>query len=200
MNKLVFDTEALDLNNRYVYNLGYVIMNEEGKILVERDFTIKQVYDNAIAMATTYYSKKRPLYTSKMKGRTTHKKYWGIACQQMIRDIKNYQVKEAYAYNSGYDVGAFQLMVNTFKNINPLNKVKVVDIMDLLNILINTKEYYEYCKANNFITEKGNLKKSAEVVYGYITNNPNYIEEHTALEDSKIEATILQVLLDLNEL
>ena len=58
MNKLVFDTEALDLNNRYVYNLGYVIMNEEGKILVERDFTIKQVYDNAIAMATTYYSKK----------------------------------------------------------------------------------------------------------------------------------------------
>ena len=72
--------------------------------------------------------------------------------------------------------------------------------MDLLNILINTKEYYEYCKANNFITEKGNLKKSAEVVYGYITNNPNYIEEHTALEDSKIEATILQVLLDLNEL
>lgn len=200
MNKLVFDTEALDLNNKYIYNLGYVIMNEEGKILVERDYAIKQVYDNSIAMATAFYSKKRPLYTSKMKGRKTQKKYWGMACQQMIRDIKKYQVEEAYAYNSSYDVGAFQLMVKTFKNINPLNQVKVVDIMDLLNILINTREYYEYCKTNNFITQKGNLKKSAEVVYGYIINNPNYIEEHTALEDSKIEATILQVLLDLNEL
>ena len=55
MNKLVFDTEALDLNNKYIYNLGYVIMNEKGKILVERDFTIKQVYDNYIAMATAFY-------------------------------------------------------------------------------------------------------------------------------------------------
>ena len=33
--------------------------------------------------------------------------------------------------------------------------------------------------------------KTAEAVYAYITGNPEYSEEHTALEDSKIEAAIL---------
>ena len=34
-------------------------------------------------------------------------------------------------------------------------------------------------------------RKTAESVFAYITQNGDYKEEHTALEDSKIEARIL---------
>lgn len=200
MNRLVFDTEALNLNNRIIYNVGYCIIDDNGKTLLEKNFVVKQVYDNKMVMSTAYYNNKTSLYTRKMKGRKTKKVYWGDVCRIMKKDIKDFNISKAYAYNSNYDVGAFATTQKLFKNkINPLNDVEVIDIMDYLDILINSVDYNNYCKTNNFITERGGLKKSAEVVYGYITNNPNYVEEHTALEDSKIEKDILILLLTLND-
>lgn len=200
MNRLIFDTEALNLNNRIIYNVGYCIIDSNGKTLLEKNFVVKQVYDNKMVMSTAYYNNKTPLYTSKMKGRKTKKVYWGDVCRTMKKDIKDFNVSKAYAYNSNYDIGAFATTQKLFKNkINPLNDVEVIDIMDYLDILINSADYNNYCIDNNFVTEKGYLKKSAEVVYGYMTNNPKYIEEHTALEDSKIEKDILILLLTLND-
>lgn len=200
MNRLIFDTEALNLNNRIIYNVGYCIIDGNGKTLLEKNFVVKQVYDNKMVMSTAYYNNKTPLYTRKMKGRKTKKVYWGDVCRIMKKDIKDFNISKVYAYNSNYDVGAFDTTQKLFKNkINPLNDVEVIDIMDYLDILINSVDYSNYCKTNNFITERGGLKKSAEVVYGYITNNPNYVEEHTALEDSKIEKDILILLLTLND-
>ena len=41
-------------------------------------------------------------------------------------------------------------------------------------------------------------QKKAETLFRYLTNNPNYTEEHTALEDSKIELFILLTALGLS--
>ena len=52
------------------------------------------------------------------------------------------------------------------------------------------------CKQKTFLmdceyTAKGNIKTNAEKVFQYITQNFDFIENHTALDDSIIESQIL---------
>ena len=67
--------------------------------------------------------------------------------------------------------------------------------LDIWSAIVMTKccckKYVKFCKKNGFMTEKGNCKTSAEVVWGYLTNNPNFEEEHTGLADCEIEYKIL---------
>ena len=50
------------------------------------------------------------------------------------------------------------------------------------------KKYYK------FFTEKGNLKMTAEAIYCYISNNPDFTESHTALHDCIIEYEIYKYI------
>lgn len=192
-NLLVFDTETISTEKRFIYNIGYVIVDPDGKYLVERDMLVRQVYDNKPLFETAYYANKRPLYLSKMKGRQTKKVSWGEACRVMLKDIKQYHVLDGFAFNSPFDVGAFYFTHNFFGNKRrPLDGIKVHDIRKLIKVFTETEEYKEWCKANGFLTAKGRPQETAEVVYAYITANSNYVEEHTALEDSRIETEILE--------
>jgi hypothetical protein len=47
---------------------------------------------------------------------------------------------------------------------------------------------------NKFITEKGNLKMSAEAIYCFLSNNPDFKEKHTAVADCQIEFEIYKYL------
>ena len=82
MKILVLDTETLGLNDRRVYDLGYVIYDTEAKkVCVMRDYIIKQVYDNPRLMATAYYGNKRPIYEERLHTRYCKKVWWGTACR-----------------------------------------------------------------------------------------------------------------------
>lgn len=54
-----------------------------------------------------------------------------------------------------------------------------------------SRNYFNFIEKNNYLTEKGNPISKAEIVYRYLFDENNFIEEHTALEDSKIELSIL---------
>lgn len=197
MNAIIFDTETLNLNKPNCYNVGYQIVDlANGKVLCKRDFVIKQIYDNKILFNSAYYADKRPLYTSKMKGRTAKKVYWGEMCRQMCNDIKQHQVADGFAYNASFDIKVFDYNHNYFKNKRkPLNLLNVHDIMDYIEPIISLKEYDDFTRANGNITESGRTKRTAETLFAYLTNNKDYAEEHTALEDSKIETDILLTAL-----
>ena len=199
MNRIIFDTETISLNKRFIYNIGYVITDGDGKVLLERDMVIRQVYDNKPLFATGYYADKRPLYTKYMKGRRTKKVSWGEACRIMCKDIKDYNVTDGYAYNSDFDEQAFYFTHCFFGNKRrPLDGIKVHDIMDFIPFT-TSQAYKDFCKTNGFLTKNGRCKITAETTYAFITNNPNYKEEHTALEDSKIESAILEYGLTWKE-
>jgi hypothetical protein len=44
---------------------------------------------------------------------------------------------------------------------------------------------------NNLISPSGNIKTSAETVYAYITQNAEFNESHTGLQDVLIEVQIM---------
>lgn len=198
---LVFDTETISLEKKFIYNLGYVIADADGKIICERDFVIRQIYDNKPLFATSYYVVKRPLYTRRLQGRKCQKVSWGEACRIMCKDIQTHGVTDGYAYNSPFDISAFYFNHLFFRNKRrPLDGIKVHDIMKEIEGLVNTEEYRNYCRVHGFMTRNGRTRQTAEVVYGYITQNPNYIEEHTALADSRIELAILRAATRATEI
>lgn len=192
MNILVFDTETISLNRPYIYNVGYVIADEKtGKTLVKRDLVIKQVWENKPLLSTAYYSYKKPLYISALRGRKAKLVHWGEMCRIMCKDIQRYNVLHAYAYNSPFDERAFYFNHCYFMNKRrPLDNVFVHNIMDEVKPILKQDNYITFCTQNDYLTKTGRPQKTAESMYAYLTNNPNYQEEHTALADSEIELYI----------
>ena len=58
-------------------------------------------------------------------------------------------------------------------------------------VLFTQKTFPKVAVREGWISEKGNYKTSAEIAYRYITGEHEFEEEHTGLEDVKIECQIL---------
>lgn len=57
--------------------------------------------------------------------------------------------------------------------------------------LLNNDDYRQQCINNNWLTESGKFfKTSAETTFRYLTNDTNFEERHTAIEDTEIESEI----------
>ena len=200
--KLVLDTETVNLQKQFVYDLGYAIADHEGEVIATKSYVISQIYNNKELFATSYYSNKRPLYESRLKSGYSKKVGWGNAMRYLANDIKKYGVTEIYAYNSRFDARAFAFMCAWYGCANPLGNMEVLDIMDFTKPIIDTQEYKDFCAANGFMTahkKSPRPQQKAETLYRYLTKNVNYEEEHTGLEDSLIELEILMTALGLLE-
>ena len=56
MNILVFDTETIDVEHPFCYNVGYVVVNTKTKEkLLKRDYVVEQVWGNKMLFSTAYY-------------------------------------------------------------------------------------------------------------------------------------------------
>lgn len=193
MNILVFDTEtAGSFNKPFCYNIGYVIANTETKeILLKKDFVVEQIWHNLPLFDSAYYADKRPLYIASMRAKKTKLEKFGYIMREMARDIKAYQVENAYAFNSSFDINVFEYGCNWFKCINPLETINVFDIRAFAIQYLVNEDYKAFCDKHEFYTETGNYSTTAENVYRYITKDTEFLEDHTALSDSLIETEIL---------
>lgn len=198
MNVVVFDTETANMQKRFCYNVGYVILDiSTGERLVERDFVVEQIWHNVELFATAYYADKRELYVKKMRSRKTVMDKWGYIMQTMIHDFKRFEVVCAYAYNSPFDDKVFNC--DWFKTQNPFDTIPIYDLMGLAcDCITQYDNYHDYCEEHGFFTEsETEYSITAETVYRFISDDPTFVEEHTALEDAKIEASILMRCLNM---
>ena len=117
---------------------------------------------------------------------------WGYIMRKLKQDIIKYGVTEVYAYNSDFDDKVINYNCEWFKCNNPLENIPVYDIWGYASEFITCEmDYKQFCEKHERFTDTGNYKGSAEVVYQYITDNPDFIEEHMGIFDSEIEAGIL---------
>ena len=199
--KLVLDTETISLEKPFVYDLGYVITNDNGDIIAKKSYVISQVWNNKELFATAYYADKKPLYYARLKSGYSKKVGWGHAMRYLANDIKKYGITEIYAYNSKFDSRALNFMCAWYKVVNGLGGIEIQDIMNFIKPITTTQDFFNFCESNGYMTNHKipQPQKKAETLYRYLTNNVNYEEEHTGLEDSLIELQILMTALGLLE-
>jgi hypothetical protein len=202
MSKLIIDFETIGLEKTFAYDMGYVIAhNETNEVIHRKSYVITQIYNNKELFATGYYANKLPLYVERLKSGYSKKVSWGNAMRFLANDIKKYGVTEIYAYNSKFDAKVMAFMCEWFNVKNPTANFEFKDIMDYINPIISTENYKEFCKTNGFMTKhkRPQPQKKAETLYRYLTNNIDFVEEHTGLEDSLIELEILLTALAMLE-
>ena len=201
MSYLVFDTETTSLDKPFCYDVGYSIFDDDNILITRKHYVVEQVWHNLPLFESAYYKEKRPLYVQLMRSKKAVMDKWGYIMRAMSRDIVNYNVTVAYAYNSDFDDKVFSFNCDWFKCNNPLETIPVRDIWGYVSEFIsNTQEYKDFCEANSYFTDTGNYKASAEVVYRYIQHDIVFEEAHMGAYDVDIEAQILQFCFEMGAL
>lgn len=197
MNICVFDTETTSLDKPFCYNIGYFIIDTDNwESLVCRSYVVEQIWHNLPLFSTAYYANKRPLYVAAMRAHDTIMDKFGYICRQMSRDFSQYNVDTAFAYNSPFDEKVFEFNCDWFKCNNPFDTVNIKDIRGFAHYFLVDDAFKLFCEKNELFTETGNYSTTAETMYRYVSQNLDFIEDHTALEDSVIEAEILRACIE----
>lgn len=193
MNIAIFDTECIGIDKLFCYNIGWLIVDTEtGAILSKQDYVVEQIWHNVELFSTAYYADKRSIYVSRMRRKSTIMDKFGYITRLMAREFKQFNVEAAFAYNSSFDERVFKFNCDWFKVINPFDNIPIYDIRGHVHRTIAlTEEYQAFCQEHELFTEAGNYSTTAETVYRFLTNDPEFKEEHTALQDSVIEWEIL---------
>lgn len=196
---MVLDTETTSLDKPFCYDCSWVIMEKEtGNLIDFKANVIEQVWHNLPLFESAYYKEKRVKYVDMMRRHQAKMDKWGYIMRDMRQDIRKYNISEVYAYNSGFDDKVISYNCDWFKCNNPLENVAIYDIWGYASEYITKlPQYRNFCETNERFTDTGNYKGSAEVVYQYLKNNPDFIEEHMGLFDSEIEAYILYVCVHM---
>lgn len=196
---IVLDTEtANSVEQPLPYDIGWAIVDRQGNVYKTHSYVVYEIYcKEKELMKSAYYAEKLPKYEEEIKSKK--RKIAGIWTirKKMLADMKEFDTTTVCAYNMGFDKRALN---NDIRYISkswmrwffPYGTEFQCIWHCACQVLLNRKSYIRFAEKYNLITPAGNIQTSAESCYKYITNNPNFKEEHTGLEDVLIEVEILK--------
>jgi hypothetical protein len=194
---MVIDVEGTgEPTNAFVYDVGGKIVDRQGNEYERFSFVVSDIFENGELMSSAYYFEKIPKYYDELANNRTKKISFYHIRKYIINLMIKYGVKEVFAYNAVYDRNALNntlanLTNNKYRYFFPYGtKISCIWYM-ACQVLCTKKSYYVFCVTNNFVSNAGNIRTSAEVVYAYLTNNVIFEEKHMGVYDSDIESEIL---------
>lgn len=208
---IVIDTEAtpivpmgdkVDPQKMRVYDVGYIIKDKRTPhVYAERSFVCGDImFDPRDYMKSAYYAEKLPQYRMNYHDGGE----WSIQSfrncyKQFHRDCKEYDIKEIWAFNCRFDAQALDATIQDnsngyIKRFAPRG-VKWCDLWRLAGEHIaNTAAYNEWAYTHGFYGETGIAKTGVEPITAYLRGETDFTERHTALDDARHEAAILDYL------
>ncbi len=194
---LTIDTEtANSLDDPMMYDLGGAIHDRRGKVEETFSFVIYDVFcADRTLFNTAYYAEKRPIYEADIAS-GKRRIVTILTARKYIADLcKKYKVRAIIAHNARFDYAA------TNKTLRYITKSKMrfflpyeIPLWDTLKMAQDTickqPTYIRWCQANDYCQKSGKPRATAEILYRYITQDTDFIEEHTGLEDVLIEKEI----------
>lgn len=189
----------IDLSQSIVYDIGWVVTDKKGRIYEKRSFLIYEVFvAMRDVMKSAYYAEKIPMYWEQVKSGQRKLVRFSTMYNQFWEDVKNYNIKVAFAHNAMFD---YRALNNTIRWITKSKSryffPRKIEMWDTLKMARQTigkqKSYRKYCEINNFVTKHRvpQPRLTAEILYRYITGDVTFEESHTGLEDVLIETKIL---------
>lgn len=206
--KIVLDTETCPIDkdfdgvsaqNMFVYDCGWAVVDKRGTVYKTRSFVNADIFLNEkLLMNSAYYAKKIPKYWENIKNGTRILTSFYNIRKALLEDIAEYEVKEIFAHNMRFDYGTLNvtqrwLTKSKFRYFFP-KEVEICDTLKMArDVILKMPTYVRFCEENGFMTshKTPRPKTSAEVLYRFITNDVDFIESHTGLEDVMIEKEIL---------
>lgn len=204
--RIVLDTETCpcdkDFNgvsawNMFVYDVGWAVVDKRGKVYKTQSFVNADIFlDEKELMKSAYYANKIPQYWDEIKnGERKLTSLYNIR-KELLKDIQEFEVSEVYAHNARFDYGS---LTNTqrwetkskYRYFFPKN-VTICDTLKMARqVVAKTPTYKKFCEDNNYLTKRGSVRLTAEILYRYITGDNSFTEKHQGLQDVLIEKEIM---------
>lgn len=208
---LIADGETTGIGGKaYVFDFAYVIATRRD-ILLERSFLVREIIANPnIMLGALFNDEWRAMMGGKIfshyipaLARGEEKIFsWREVVETMRDDMATYGVDVFSAYNLGFDMRA---IATTNKYLGHLDKVLPYkpDLLCLWEFacvtVCRSRLYHDIAwqrgKETGWITPADNVRTNAEKVFAFLSGNLDFVEDHTALSDARIETEILQRLL-----
>lgn len=185
------DTETFGgaANPKGIYHLGGLIHDRMGNVVAPFNYLIAEHYGEI--QKDDYAKRNFDRYAAMVADGivtmiATERE--AVAAVDNLCDMFN--VRYMTAFNTGFD----------FTKTLCRDLLADREFIDIYLMAVQTlgqlKKYAAYCRENGLRTaSKKSVATSAEAFYSYLTGNPAYVEEHTALEDAKIEKDIFLACL-----
>ncbi len=202
MYVLMLDTETTNnLESPIVYDCGFCVLDlDTGEIVERHSYVLAEVFLDADLMSTAYFADKIPSYWEDItNGKRKLVKL--STCRRIMEEVvKKYNICYLVAHNAGFDYRATQgtqryMTSSKYRFFLPYG-CRMVDTLKMARKKFGKDDNYgEFCYNNDHLTKRGVRRYTAEVLYKYLSNNPNFEEAHTGAEDAEIEAQILLACL-----
>lgn len=187
----------LDMSDVLVYDFGFAVCDKQGRVYEKYSFIIKEIFFGMKdLMKSSYYADKLPQYYEEIRNGQRKVVSLYEARQILANVMKEYETNIFVAHNARFDDNALKvteryITKSKYRYFLPFG-TEVWDTMKMANDTIcKQKTYKKFCEENGYLTKNGQVRKTAEILYKYITKNNDFIESHTGLEDVMIEKEIL---------
>ena len=195
---IMIDTETCNTTeDPLCYDISWQVIDTKGRAYVERSFVVKEVFCKMPElMKTAYYANKIPKYWEQIrKGEKKIAGLWEIK-KALREDVNAYNCQFICAHNARFD----NCSLNTTQRYITSSRYRYFlpfglewwDTMKMAqDVICSKKSYRKFCEKNGYITKNKQLRKTAEILYRFVSLDNNFVEEHKALEDVDIERQIL---------
>lgn len=196
-NSYLNEEGKLELKDSLCYDIGWAVIDKRGNTYKTRSFVVAEIFLDKELMSSAYFADKIPQYwedikSGKRKLKTLKNIHWVFK-----QDCKKYKPKAIFAHNAYFDYNALNntlrlLTGSKYRYFYPYG-IELWDTLKMSRDAIGkTKNYSDYCQKNGYLTSHKHPQNrlTAEILWRYISNNPDFEESHTGLEDVKIEKEI----------
>lgn len=194
---IVLDTETANgLIDPLVYDFGFAVIDKKGNVYETHSFIIKDIFVYMPdLMQTAYYANKIENYIADLDSGSRELVTFFQARRVFLECMKKYNVTAVMAHNAKFDLNALNTTIryltkSKMRYFFPYGTV-IWDTLAMAKTTIGQqKTYIRWCNENGYVTKWGAVRLTAEILYRYITFDPDFIEAHTGLEDVLIEKEI----------
>lgn len=179
------------------YNIGAAVVDKHGTVYAYFTVVISKIFfDRLDMMNSCYYANKRAGYLDQIENNQLDvvESMWDVKAL-MNELVKTFSVRAIVAHKHSFDYTACKNGMIFAGAKKPYFLPYGVELWDTMRMaestICKTKTYKKWCADNGYMTKNNQVRKTAEILYRFITNDNTFEEAHTAYEDVTIEKEIL---------
>lgn len=204
MKYLMFDTETTnDIECPICYDFGFAVIDEKGKVYERGSFVVADIFLDESIMESAYFIDKMPQYWQDIKEGKRVLRRWKTI-KHIVKDVmRQHNIDTVVAHNARFDYLSTAttqryLTSSKWRHFFPYG-TKFLDTLKMARATFSKDEnYIKFCEENGYLTAYNKPRYTAEILYRYLTNDLNFVESHTGLEDVEIEMQIFVECINRN--
>jgi DNA polymerase III epsilon subunit-like protein len=197
MNYLMLDTETTnELECPFCYDIGFSAITDNGKVLEKHSYVVADIFLDKELMSSAYFADKIPQYWEDIKSGKRLLRKWSTI-RAIVRDVMaQYGITTIIAHNMRFDYCSTNttqryLTCSKWRYFFPYGTKFACTLKMAREVFGKDETYIKFCEEHEYTTSYGKPRFTAEILYRYLTNNLDFVESHTGLEDVEIEMEIL---------